>query len=107
MAVKHLLDSDFQDFIKDGMSIVDFWAEWCGPCRMFGPVFEAASEKHDGIKFGKYEITDTNKETPAKFGIRSIPATIAFKNGEAIKTQTGLMDERMFEDWIKELSNDS
>ena len=103
--LRHLLDSDFQDFIKDGVSVVDFWAEWCGPCRAFGPVFEAVAAKHaeSGVKFAKFEITDDNKKSPVDCGVRSIPAIIAFKDGQKVKTQTGLVDGKAFEDWIKEL----
>ena len=104
MAVKHLSDSDFQEFIADGIAVVDFWATWCGPCRTFGPVFEAVSENHPGVKFGKFEITDQNKEIPVRYGIRSIPATIAFKNGAPVDTKIGLMDGGMLGDWIKALS---
>jgi len=105
MALKQLFDSDFSGFIKDGVSVVDFWAPWCGPCMAFGPVFEKMSEKYPGIAFGKYEITDSNKLVPPQYGIRSIPTVIAFKNGEVAGTQVGLIDERMFENWLKELTS--
>lgn len=101
MSVKNLSDSDFHDFVKDGTAVVDFWATWCGPCRVFGPVFENVAGKMPNVNFGKFEVTDENKDTPLKYGIRSIPTVIAFKNGEVAEMKTGLMDEKMFEEWIK------
>jgi thioredoxin len=101
MAIKYLLDSDFDGFVKDGLVIVDFWASWCGPCRSFSPVFEAVSEKFGAVSFGKYEITDTNRMIADRHGIRSIPAVVAFKNGKQVDMKTGLMDDIAFEDWVR------
>jgi len=103
MALKHLSDPDFAFFIKDGVAVVDFWASWCGPCMAFGPIFEKAVEEYPEIAFGKFEINEANRQTPAKYGVRSIPTVVAFKNGEVVGTKVGLMDEGMFNNWLKEL----
>ena len=103
MALKHATDADFADLIANGITFVDFWASWCGPCRMFGPIFEQVSEQIPDVNFVKFEIDEANRRTPAKYGIRSIPSVLAFKNGELIEARTGLMDAETFTDWIIEL----
>ena len=103
MALKHANDDNFSEMIGTGITLVDFWATWCGPCRMFGPIFESASEKMTDVDFVKFEIDDTNRRTPAKYGIRSIPSILAFKNGELVEARTGLMDEETVINWINEL----
>ncbi len=103
MALKHANDETFDSMIASGLTLVDFWATWCGPCQMFGPIFEAVSESRPDVNFVKFEIDETNRRTPAKFGIRSIPSVLAFKNGEIIEARTGLMDEETLIQWIEEL----
>ena len=103
MALKHATDADFAEMINDGLTLVDFWATWCGPCRMFGPIFESVSNKITDVNFVKFEIDDTNRRTPTKYGIRSIPSILAFKNGDLVEARTGLMDEETVTAWINEL----
>lgn len=103
MALKHANDTNFAEMMGDGITLVDFWASWCGPCRMFGPIFESVSESISDVNFVKFEIDDTNRRTPAKYGIRSIPSILAFKNGELVEARTGLMDEETVTNWINEL----
>ncbi len=103
MALEHANDSTFDAAIANGITLVDFWASWCGPCRMFGPIFESASEKISDVKFVKFEIDESNRRAPAKYGIRSIPSVLAFKNGELVEARTGLMDEETLKLWINEL----
>ncbi|MCL2538672.1 MAG: thioredoxin domain-containing protein [Alphaproteobacteria bacterium] len=103
MSILHLNDTDFADAVKSGVTLVDFWADWCGPCRMFGPVFEAAALIHTNIKFAKFEVGPANKEIPAKYGIRSIPSVLAFRDGELISAKTGLMQPADMEQWIAEI----
>lgn len=103
MAVKHANDANFAEIVSGNITLVDFWASWCGPCRMFGPIFEQVSDQIRDVNFVKFEIDETNRHTPAKYGIRSIPAVMAFKNGELVEARTGVMDPETLTDWIMEL----
>ena len=103
MAIKHANDATIDSVIGNGITLVDFWASWCGPCRMFGPIFEETSDVLTDVNFVKFEIDETNRRTPAKYGIRSIPSVLAFKNGELVEARTGLMDEETVLSWIQEL----
>lgn len=103
MALEHANDANFESSLGTGITLVDFWASWCGPCRMFGPIFESVSNKLSDVKFVKFEIDESNRRTPAKYGIRSIPSILAFRNGELVEARTGLMDEETLMDWVNEL----
>jgi len=103
MAIQHANDATFAGMIGDGITLVDFWATWCGPCRMFGPIFEETSDKTNDAKFVKFEIDESNRQTPMKYGIRSIPSILAFKNGELVEARTGVMDSDTLLAWIEEL----
>lgn len=103
MALQHANDDNFNNMVNGKLTLVDFWASWCGPCRMFGPIFEEMSEKMADVNFVKFEIDETNRRTPAKYGIRSIPSVLAFKDGELVEARTGLMDKDTLADWINEL----
>ncbi|MBO7042846.1 MAG: thioredoxin [Alphaproteobacteria bacterium] len=103
MSLQHATDETFDSTITKGLTLVDFWATWCGPCQMFGPIFEAVADEQSDVNFVKFEIDEGNRRTPAKFGIRSIPSVLAFKDGELKEARTGLMDEETLTQWIKEL----
>ena len=103
MALTHANDATIDSLISTGITLVDFWASWCGPCRMFGPIFEETSDKTNDAKFVKFEIDESNRRTPAKYGIRSIPSVLAFKDGELVEARTGLMDQETLLAWIEEL----
>jgi len=85
-------DDSFKTEVLDykGLVLVDFWAPWCGPCRMLGPVIEEiAEEQKDKVKVCKMNV-DENMEYPQKYGIMSIPSILLFKNGELVETMIGL-----------------
>jgi thioredoxin 1 len=82
--------------------IVDFWASWCGPCRAFAPVFEAASEEHPGIVFGKVD-TEDQQELAQEFGIRSIPTLMVFRDNILLYSQPGALPGKAFADLISQV----
>ena len=98
-------DDTFDEEIvqSDLPAIVDFWAAWCGPCRMVGPVVEELSKEYEGkIKVAKMDV-DQNRQTPARFGIRNIPTLIFFKGGEVANTIIGAQPKSAIEEEIKKL----
>jgi thioredoxin len=90
MALKNATASAFAADVGSGITIVDFWAPWCGPCRAFAPVFEAASKRHDTVTFLKVN-TDAEGELATTFQIRSIPTIMAFRDGVPLFAQPGMM----------------
>ena len=83
--------------------VVDFFATWCGPCRMMAPVIEELAEEYDGkVKIGKLDV-DENSDIAARYGVMSIPTIILFKDGEIISKSVGLQDKEVLENAIKEM----
>lgn len=88
--VKTFTDADFGDSVKNGVVLVDFWAEWCAPCRRLGPTVDQLAEDYNGrITVAKVDI-DENPMTPSKFMVRGIPTLLLFKNGDLKETMVGL-----------------
>ncbi len=84
-------DTNFQEVVLDSdkLSVVDFWAEWCGPCKMIGPIIEELAQDYDGkVNIGKVNV-DHNDQVSMKYGIRSIPTILFIKNGEIVDKQVG------------------
>ena len=94
---------DEEIFNSDVPVIVDFWATWCGPCKMVAPVVEELAKEYEGkIKVAKMDV-DNNRETPARFGIRNIPTIIFFKGGEVTNTIIGAQPKSAIEAELKKL----
>ncbi|MHA7775038.1 thioredoxin [Roseibium sp. M-1] len=103
MATTQVTDASFEAEVlkSDGPVVVDFWAEWCGPCKMIAPALEEISEEMGAqVKITKLNI-DENQDMAMKYGVRSIPMLILFKDGEPMATQIGAAPKGKLSDWIK------
>jgi len=101
MTTKHLSDAEFDSAVKSsGPILVDFWAEWCGPCKQLSPILdEVAKEFSDKVTIAKVNIDD-NPESPQKYGVRGIPTLILFKDGKTVATKVGSMPKSQLVDWL-------
>lgn len=100
--VHDVTDNSFNNDVinSDIPVIVDFWAEWCGPCRQLAPILTSLSEKLEGkVKIVKINI-DENTETPQTYGVRGIPTLILFKGGKTVATKVGALPESTLTEWI-------
>ncbi|TGD73877.1 thioredoxin TrxA [Mangrovimicrobium sediminis] len=103
--IVHVSDATFDTEVlsADVPVLVDFWAEWCGPCKMIAPVLDEIAEEYDGkLKVVKVDV-DANPEIPPKFGIRGIPTLILFKGGSAEATKVGALSKSQLSEFIKEV----
>ena len=103
MASVAITDDDFDATIAgDVPVVVDFWAEWCGPCKQMSPHLEAVAEEMAGkVTIAKINV-DENPMSPSKYGVRGLPTLMLFKDGKAVATQLGAMSKQRIADWIKE-----
>lgn len=103
MAAKHITDDTFDEAIAGSTpTVVDFWAEWCGPCKQMAPHLDAVAEELAGqIEVAKINVDD-NPMAASKYGIRGLPTLMMFKDGKVVQTQTGAMSKQRIADWIKE-----
>jgi thioredoxin 1 len=93
-------DADFEQVTNSAeWVLVDFWAPWCGPCKMVGPVLEQIASERDNLTIAKVN-TDTNPITPGKFGVRGIPYLVLFHNGQQVDSKTGAMPKAGFDQWL-------
>ena len=97
-----ITDATFDEVVlkSDKPVVVDFWAAWCGPCRMVGPIIEEVSDEYEGkAVVGKVDV-DANQEYAAKYGVRNIPTVLVFKDGEIVKRQVGVSPKKVYTDAI-------
>lgn len=103
MALQNIDDASFEAEVinQKGVVVVDFWAPWCGPCRMLGPVLEKAAETlPEGVRIVKYNV-DENQQVAAQLNVRGIPTVAVYKNGELVAQQAGAMNTAQFSAFLK------
>jgi thioredoxin 1 len=102
--IQSVTDSAFEAEVlqHDGPVVVDFWAEWCGPCKALGPILEQAASEFSNVKVVKLNI-DENMDSPIQYGVRGIPTMIAFKGGQPVSNLVGLQEPATLKNWLASL----
>ena len=103
MTTTNLTTDVFEETVlADGIVLVDFWADWCGPCKSFAPVYETVSERYPEITFAKVD-TESEQQLSGQLGIKSIPTIMAFRDGIQLFSQAGALPERALEDLVSQI----
>lgn len=103
MSTTELTQDNFSSTIEGSdVVLIDFWADWCGPCRRFSPIFDEASERHADVVFGKVD-TDANQELSAALEIQSIPTLMGFRDGSLVFRQSGLLNGKQLDSLIEQM----
>ncbi len=104
MSSVHVTDTDFEKEVlsADGPVIVDFWAEWCPPCKALSPLIDELASEKEQLKIVKIDI-DKAPETPAKYGVRGIPTLMVFKDGQVVDTRVGGMSKQQLSEWAESI----
>ncbi|MAF34392.1 thioredoxin [Candidatus Woesearchaeota archaeon] len=92
-------ESNFEEKVGKGKAVIDFWAPWCGPCKMMGPVFEDVAKKVNGVKFAKVNVDD-EQELATKFGVTSLPTLIKIEDGNEVDRRSGFVAEEDLKTWL-------
>ena len=100
MKLEHLSEKDFKEKTEKGLVVVDFFATWCGPCQILGPIMEGVADELADVKVFKVDV-DENESTAREFGVMSIPTIVILKDGAEIDRHVGLMNHDSLVDWVK------